>query len=160
MKIKEKNYFLTLFIISIALEVLCILSFVFGFIKMSQNGDINNNIFELIYMVVHLLIVFMAIYFCLMAYKNGSSIMRQLMYMRDHDRLISKTALVISLTLSLLGLGTCIYFTLALFMESIPTFNFPIMLLLILINSPLTVFIFGLAFFLYPLIINNLQKKK
>ena len=116
----------------------------------SGRENFNNNIFELIYMAVHLVILATAIIFSIQSLKQGSSFMNDLMY--DERKIVSKKAKIISLVFSFLGLFALIYSTLLFFKVDIPSFHFPLGLIIILINVGLAVFIIALFFYFYPII--------
>ena len=154
---KERNYILALFIGEIALVVLAVFSMVYAIVKIGEQGSMNNNFLELLYMGIHIVILVTALIFTKTALDKGSYIMRNLMYSQHGGR--SVTAMVIAGILSALGLGTAVYFALVLFGLPLPSWNFPIALLLDLVNSPLTLFYVGIFFLFFPFIGPKMLKK-
>lgn len=157
----EKNYLLSLLIVFIVIFVAGIGSMVYAFIVIFQQNSILNNILELIYMAVHLIAAFLGIYFSRAALRSGqgSNIMKTLMIDPRFNG-PSKMARIVAIVLSSVGLLAGTYFTLVLCGVPLPSFNFPIALVLDLINSPFTVFIIGLYFVFYPTIYIHQEKEK
>ncbi len=150
-KIKERNYFIITTAAIAFLMAVCIASFVICFVSMAKDGSVSNNIFEIIYLAFHFIVLFLGLYFAIIAIKNGSQFMKSLMFTRANQKVRSKTASIIALVLSIVGFVAFTYFFLALFVKQIPSFNFPIVLIYDLINTPLSLFIIGLLFYFYPI---------
>ena len=154
---QEKRYAMKIFVLTIFLFVLAIVSIVYACVSFFNGEPINNNIFELIFFIGHLFIVFMAAYFAFMAKNKGLYVLKKIMY--TEHKIKSQKALVIAIVLTVIAFLAFVYFTLAFFLPSLPRFNFPITLMLILINTPLTVWSLGLFFIFYP-VINEKEKNK
>lgn len=142
---KEKRYLIALFASLIVLAIMGIVSFVYTAAAIYQEGSMNNNILEFFYLGMHLVIVCAALIFSWNSLKTGSYIMRNLMYSKFGRR--STPALIISGTLALIGYAVCVYFALVLFHVPLPNFNFPIALIVDLVNSPLTLGVVATFFF-------------
>ena len=160
MKEIERKYLKSLFVVFIVLLVGSIFSLIYALVDIYKNETILNNILELLYMAVHIIILVMGLLFTLSAIRSnkGSHIMKSLM-ITPNTRLTSKPARAIAIIFSTIGLGTCIYFILVLCGMPLPYFHFPITLLLILVNSPFTLFIVGLYFIFYPYIFHKCLKE-
>ncbi len=160
MKRIEKNYLVSILVAFIALLAAGVFSFIYALINIYQNGTIMNNILELLYMAVHLIVCVMGIMFTIGTIKSneGSHFMKSLM-ISPKTKSASKPARIIAISLATLGLLIGIYFTLVLCGVPLPYFHFPIALLLDLVNSPFTMFIIGLFFIFYPNIYHRSLKE-
>lgn len=149
---KERKYVISLTLVFILLIIACAISFILGFVDMSEKDTLGSNIFELIYMTFHAIVLLVGLAFCIAHLKgNNYHIMRNLMYQEGYHQ-VSRTAIIIASILSGIGFLTGTYFALVLCGVPLPYLNFPIMLRLILVNTPFTVFIVGLFFIFYPLV--------
>ena len=157
-KEQEKKYATLIFIDTIFLMVISIAGFVYACYWFFHGESINNNIFEMIFYVGHLLILLFAMYFALMARKKGLVVIKSLMYKDTHGAR-STTALVIASVLSSLAFLAFCYFIVALFNVNLPRFNFPILLLVILVVVPLTVWTIGIFFVLHPILDRKYRNK-
>ena len=156
-KRRETIYATIILIVVIFLMILCIASFIYAVYTFSHGENINNNIFELIYMAFHFIVLFLAAYFALQARKNGLMFTKRIIY--DEHGYLSKVAFVVACVLTFIGFAVFVYFTLAFFIKDIPSFNFPVTLILDLINTPLTIFLIGLFFVLHPFVFKIERKK-
>ena len=102
---KEQNYFKLTFVTAVLLVVCTIVSFVILISAFSKGVEVaGNNVFELMYMAFHFLVVGLACVFSLRAIKdNKSIILNTLMYSQYHRR--SRPAMIIAATLATIGLG-------------------------------------------------------
>ena len=155
---KEQNYFKLTFVTAVLLVVCTIVSFVsliFAFSKGVESA--GNNVFELMYMAFHFLVVGLACVFSLRAIKdNKSIILNTLMYSQYHRR--SRPAMIIAATLATIGLGFFIYTLLVVLNVGVPHFNFPLGLNLDILNTALTLLLMGLIFFFYPILKGETNK--
>lgn len=151
-KSKERKYVTSLALIFIFLIVATIASIVYGFMEVARTNDFNNNVFELIYIVFHLIVCFTGLAFCI-AYLKGNNyhILKNMMYKYKTD-VISRPAMIIMSIFCFAGLATFIYFFLVLLNFAPVPFHFPIFLRLIMVNTPFTIFIVTLYFICYPLV--------
>lgn len=153
MKQKERYYVTSLAILLAVMIIACIISFVLGFKSVIENQSINNNIFEIIYMTFHLIFTAVCFIFCISALKGNSyHILRNMMYKRYNQELVSKPAMIIMGIFAAIGLATGVYFTLVLANVAPNPLDFPIFLRLILVNTPYTIFIIATYFICYPLV--------
>lgn len=145
---KEVRFLKTLFGLWIALGVLTLVSAVLSVASIYQENSINNNIFELIYMAVHLIAIGFAIMVTLNAFKKGSFILRGLTYGGNLG--VWKPIRYASAVLGLLGLAMTIYGILILLPLNVYSFSFPITLKWLLVDVGLFLFVLMAAFFLFP----------
>lgn len=151
MKKIEETYLKVLLAVFIVLLVGAIASLIYALVVIFQTDAILNNILELVYMGVHIIALVLGISFIYNALKSkkGSYIMKTLMIV-PNTKEASKRARIIAIILSSFGFLGGVYFTLVLCGTPLPYFNFPIALLLDLVNSPFSVCIVGLFFIFYP----------
>jgi len=155
---KEQNYFKLTFVTAVLLVVCTIVSFVILISAFSKGVEVaGNNVFELMYMAFHFLVVGLACVFSLRAIKdNKSIILNTLMYSQYHRR--SRPAMIIAATLATIGLGFFIYTLLVVLNVGVPHFNFPLGLNLDILNTALTLLLMGLIFFFYPILKGETNK--
>lgn len=155
---KEQTYFKLTFAIAVLLVISTIVSFVILVSAFSKGTEsAGNNVFELMYMAFHFLVVGLACVFSLRAIKDDKSIiLNTLMYNQFHRR--SRPAMIIATILSAIGLGFFIYALLVITNVGVPHFNFPLGLNLDILNTALTLFSMGLIFFFYPFIKGETNK--
>lgn len=153
----EKKYLKSLVLITISLTILFIISMVFGIIDVFKKQNINGYIFELLYAAFHLIVLGLAIVMIVIAIKHGSFFIKGLMT-DNGGKFANKKGQIISLILSTLSLLFCLYFTLVLFGVPLPYFNFPMILILLCINVSLLVFVYGIYFFMYPILFTKKKK--
>ena len=155
---KEQNYFKLTFVTAVLLVVCTIVSFVILISAFSKGIEVaGNNVFELMYMAFHFLVVGLACVFSLRAIKdNKSIILNTLMYSQYHRR--SRPAMIIAATLATIGLGFFIYTLLVVLNVGVPHFNFPLGLNLDILNTALTLLLMGLIFFFYPILKGETNK--
>ena len=161
MKRLEENYLKALFVVFAILLLAGLFSFIFAVSMAIEKGDGLNYLFELIYMVLHLMILGVGTTFAIatLKLKKGSQIMKSLMII-PNTTVRSRPATIIASVLSFLGFGTGIYFLLILFGLDLPHFTFPIALILILVNVSFTIFLVGLFFVFYPTVFHKCLKEE
>jgi len=142
---KEKGYLIAFFCSLIVLALIAVISFIYAAGKIYQEGSMNNNVLELFYLGIHFVILVTAILFCKNALTKGSYIMRTLMYSRYGRRSIF--ALVLTATFFFINCAVFVYFAAVLFGSGWPSFNFPITLIIDLVNTPLTAMVICFFFF-------------
>ena len=160
MKELERNYLKAMFVTFVIILLGAVVSLIYSLVIIFQTDAITNNILELLYMVIHIIAAFLGLSFVINALKSdkGSYIMKNLMH-KQGTTVPSVVARVVAIVLSTLGLFGGVYFSLVLAGVPLPSFHFPIALVLDLINSPFTVFIIGLYFIFYPFIYSKCQKE-
>ena len=150
---REKTYIKSFFAMIIILLILGIVSFVYSIVEIFNTQTLNNNIFELIYMGLHLIIVVFILMMTKSSLNKEESVVFKPLMMQKGDRFSNRKAQVIALILGIGGLFCAIYFFLVQIGVSLPKPNFPITLILDLVNSPLTVAILGFYSFFYPYVL-------
>ena len=155
---KEQNYFKLIFATAILLLLCTIASFVLLVVYFSKGLETpGNNVFELMYMSFHFLVVALIAVFSLRAIKSGESlILTTLMYDQHHQR--SKPARIIALVFAGLGFAFFTYELIVTVGVNAPHFTFPLGLRLDILNTTLTLFLMGLVFFFYQLIKGKTNK--
>ena len=118
--------------------------------------DFNNNIFELIYLAFHIIIVLSFTILAFKAITNGSIFIKQLTY---RYTVINIRARVISIIAATIGLGGTIYAILML-CNAAPSMSFPLGLKIDILNAGLTLLILGCIFILYPIVVKESKNKK
>lgn len=146
---KERHYLIALFSVIVFLLLLSLVSFVHAIRVIFDAKTMNDNILELIYLGMHVIILVTALLFTRNALNQGSYVMRNLMYSRYGQR--SRGALIISACFVVIGLATFLYFGLVFVGLDLPSWHFPIALILDLINVGLTLTLIGVFFFCFPL---------
>ena len=158
MKEPERKYFVVALLVSLFLVICTIFSFVFLFIKCTSGEEsFKNNIFEIIYMFFHFIVVGIASAFSLRAVQNGKSIILISLMYNQHHR-VSKPAKIISLVLSSAGLILFVYELLVVTKVNVPHFDFPLGLSLDILNVSITIFLMGIVFFFYDRIKGETNK--
>ncbi len=155
LKAKERKFFIALLITFSLLFVLGVVSFIYGIVTVINDGSFSNNVFETFYMGIHLIICAVLASLCVNALKRGSFVLKDLALV--NGQYLSKGWRIIGFIFVILGFVPFIYFLLILFGVPLFNFNFPLMLILDLINAPLTLCVMGLALIIYPYV--RLEKK-
>ena len=158
-KEQEKKYGTLIFILTIFLMVVSVAGFIYTCYWFFHGENINNNIFEMIFYVGHILILVFAIYFANNSRKKGLMAIKNLMYVNQYG-VKSKPAFVIAWVLTGFFFLVFGYFIVALFNINVPRLNFPILLLVSLVVVSLTVWTIGLFFGLHPIIDKKLRNKQ
>ena len=150
---REKGFFISFVIVLSLLVIFGGFSLTYSLIVVTKDNTILNNIFEIIYMIIHIIITMFALALGIKAIKDGSWVMRNLMYMREHDKIRSKMASTIAMLVMIFNVPIFVYSTLMVF-NVVPGFSsFP--LKMDLVNVALTVFTVALYFYLYPIIMDS-----
>ncbi len=145
---REVNFLHGLLAIWIILGVFTLFSTIYCIVDIWQNQSMNDNIFELIYMGIHLIVLVFLIMVTLSAFKRGSFIMRGLVYSAYEG--VSIPFLVVVGFIFLVGLFLFIYGLLIVIPTGVYDFKFPITLKWAILNAGLLlVFLMG-AFFSFP----------
>ena len=145
---KERSYFLLTLIVFVLLLCFAVFSLIYLFIKIGEEKSFTNNVFELIYMGVHIVMMVMGIIMTKEAMSKGSIIMRSLMYTKYGQ--VSIRARLISLAFMLMGLGLFVYGLLIILPLGLYDFSFPIALKWDMMNVGATIVITSFLFFLFP----------
>ena len=155
----EQNYFKLTFGVAAFLVLAAASSFIILIVSFTNGSeDVNNNIFEMIYMTFHLLVTALITVFALRAIKAQKSlILENLMYNSYHRK--SLPARIIAISLSAIGLGFLIYESLVLSQIGVAHFSFPLGLRLDILNAAITLLLMGLIFFFYPMVKGEINKK-
>ncbi len=154
---KERSFFtLMIFLFSF---LLLFASFTLGylFVAIGEEKSLTNNIFELIYLCLHIVMMVLGILLSNEAKRRGSNVMRSLMYSK-YGR-VSVPARVISLLFVALGLFLFIYALLLLLPVGLYDFSFPIALKWDMLNVGITIAVISFFFFLFPFLFPNEVKK-
>lgn len=157
-KEKERRFFLLLSILLIVVVVIGIATFAFAIVHIWKSNTFNNNIFEMIYMVFHLIIVFFAFAMAYKAINNGSFIMSELMYNRNNHNLKSNSASALALIFNIVSVLLFIYSLLAIIIPHLRIFNFPLALYVDVLNVSLAVFIVSMFFYIYPIYMKEIKE--
>lgn len=155
MRTIEKKYLKSLIFVTALLLVIYLVSLIYSVSLIIKEQNINPYIFELIYSAFHLIVLVFAMVLVYMAMKSGSFFMKGLMTLNGYGKNGNKKAQAVALTLSCISFLIFIYFLLVLFKVNLPYFNFPMILIMLIINTALLVFTYGLYFFLYPILVTN-----
>ncbi len=145
---KEVRFLHLLFAAWIVLTAFALISTVISIVEVWQTNTMNNNIFELLFMACHIILLVFLIMVTLNAFKKGSYIIRTLTYGAYEGaslffRFLSIFILVIGSALLVCGI-------LFLLPIGIHDFSFPITLKWAMVNSGATLLVLGLSFLLFP----------
>lgn len=157
MKKKERVYFQSLLIVTIFLTILFLVSMVYSINEIFENKSLNSCFFELVYSAFHLIVLGLAIILIIQALKGESFVIKGLMC-EGNGKARNIVGQVIALVLAGLSFIGFIYFTLVFFKVPLPYFNFPTILILLIINVSLLLVVYGVYFYIYPFII--IENKK
>ncbi len=149
---KEVRYFKWMFACAIILLLVGVASFAYSIYYIFAT-ETWKAFFELVYMCALLIAMVLLVVFTFQAIKKRKSqFMINLMF---NERGISKPALVISMTLAVIGWGFAVYFGLMFFKVAPLIFDFNDVLILAIFDTCLTLGVFGLYFFFYPIFIHK-----
>ena len=154
---KERKFFIVLGVLVAISILISFVTFAIAIINVWNSKSLMNNVFEIIYMAVHLIIAFFTFIMILKAVKAGSFIMKELMYNRNNHKLRSKTAAVIALIFFSVFLILLVYSFLCMINVPIPRLNFPFALFVDIFNVGLLVCIVSIAFYIYPFYMKEKQ---
>ena len=145
----ERRYLISLFVSICLLSGLYLASVIYFLVECFQgNEPFNNNIFELIYIGVHAIILAVAFSLSFKAIKNDPFILNSLTY--GEGKVKSKKASIIAIIFFFIGLAMFIYGLLLFLKVDIKDFGFPLGLKVILMNVGLFILILALYFYFYP----------
>ncbi len=150
---KERSYFTLLIFVFSSLILFAIVSLGYLFVKIGEEESLMNNVFELIYLGLHIVMMVMGIILSNEAKRRGSNVMRSLTYSR-YGR-VSMPARIISIAFILLGIALFTYALLLLFPIGLYDFSFPIALKWDMLNVGVSVAIIAFFFFLFPFLFPN-----
>ena len=149
---KEKKYFNMLFISTICLIVFFIISMVFAIKDIFNSQNINAYIFELLYAAFHLIVLGFAVILIIQSLKQGSFVIKGLMT-EVNGKVANKKGQVIALVIASLSFIVFCYFSLVWMGVNLYCFNFPLILILLIVNVSVLCLVYGLFFFFYPIVI-------
>ncbi len=156
---KERSYFILVLVTFALLLCFAIFSLFYLFVKIGEEKSFTNNVFELIYMGVHIVMMVMGIILSKEAINKGSNVMRSLMYTKYGQ--VSIRARVISLIFMAVGCGLFIYGLLIILPLGVYDFSFTTALKWDMVNVGLTIIIIAFYFFLFPFLLpSDLNKSK
>ncbi len=148
---KKETYFLrSLLATWILLGIFSIVSMVLCIIDIWQNETMNNNIFELIYMALHLVVLGFFIMLTINSFKRGSYFLRNISYSAHEG--ISIPVRVVSIIGFLFGIFLVTFGILFLTPSGVYDFNFPITTKWVMIDAGLVFIVLMGSFFLFPFV--------
>ena len=147
---KEKCFLGTLLALWIILGVSSIVFAVICIIDIFNNDTMNDNIFELIYMAVHLIVIGFFIMLTINSFKKGSYFLRNISYSSYEG--VSIPVRVVSIIGFVLGAALVVLGILYLSPLDIHDFNFPITTKYSMIDAGLLFIVLWGAFFMFPFI--------
>lgn len=160
MKKKERNYIILCLLLLLILCAFGIGSFIYTVTyHLDHTNDDAYSFLELLYLGVHIVYTILGIYFSLKALKSESMVMRTLMFDKTKGGRRSKTAGIVALVLSSIGLAMIIYEILCLCGIAYD-FSFGMALKMDILNAGLLLFIFGIVFFFFPFVAPYKNEKK
>ena len=145
---KEVRFLRLLFALWIILMAFGVVTTAISIADIWRSQTMNNNIFELLYMAFHLIVLGFFIMVTLNAFKKGSFILRGLSYGAYEGASLFVRAL--SIFIVAVGIALAVFGILFLIPNLLYDFSFPITLKWAMVNAGLTLLILGLAFFLFP----------
>ena len=152
MKSKEVKYFKSLLCVTIALVILFLISMIYSVSEIFENKNMNSVFFELIYSAFHLIVLGLVIILNIQAIQQKDSFIIKGLMTEGNGKAVNKVGQIISLVLASISFLITIYFSLVFFKVPLPYFNFPEILILLLINVSLLVSVYGVYFYIYPFI--------
>lgn len=147
---KEQNYMKFLLSSWIVLMIITFVSAVLCLIEIWQNETMTNNIFELLFMAIHLIVLGFFIMVTYTSLKSGSHIIRGLAY-SSHDG-VNIPLRIASIIIFLLGVALLVMGILYLTPSGVYDFKFPITLKWDMINSGLLLMVLMGNLFSFPFI--------
>lgn len=152
MKSREVKYFKSLLCVTIALVILFLISMIYSVIGIFESQNINSCFFELVYSAFHFIVLGFAVILIVHALKQKDSFVIKGLMTEANGRACNTVGQIISLVLASISFLITIYFSLVFFKVPLPYFNFPEILILLLINVSLLVSVYGVYFYIYPFI--------
>lgn len=150
---KETHFLHGLLAAWIALGILALVSIILSIIDIWQAQSMNDNIIELLFMGIHLVVIGFFIMVTISAFKKGSYIIRGLTYSAHEG--VSIPIRVASILIFSLGTFLFIYGLLILAPSGVYDFSFPITLKWAILNSGLLLMVLMTAFFAFPFLFAN-----
>ncbi len=150
---KETHFLHGLLAAWIALGILAIVSVALSVIDIWQAQSMNDNIIELLFMGIHLIVIGFFIMITISAFKKGSYIIRGLTYSAHEG--VSIPIRVASILIFALGAFLFIYGLLILIPSGVYDFAFPITLKWAILNAGLLLMVLMGAFFAFPFLFAN-----
>ncbi len=147
---KEQNYMKILLSSWIVLLIITVVSAVLCLTDIWQNETMTNNIFELLFMAIHLIVLGFFIMVTYTSLKSGSHIIRGLAY-SSHDG-VSIPLRIASIIIFSLGVALLVMGILYLTPSGVYDFKFPITLKWDMINSGLLLMVLMGNLFSFPFI--------
>ena len=147
---RERRYFISLTLATVVLVIIGIVSTVLFSINLVKTGQGGDNIFELVCYVFYFIILVTALGLTIRAITYGSLVIKAMMYQRNSEFAVSTPARVIVIIFGVISLGLFGYFFTSLFVPQMPVFNFPIVLIYLIVNASLTILVYSIFFYIYP----------
>lgn len=133
--------------ILVIIGIVSTILFSINLVKTGQGGD---NIFELVCYVFYFIILVTALGLTIRAITYGSLVVKAMMYQRNSEFVVSTPARVIVIIFGVTSLGLFGYFFTSLFVPQMVVFNFPIVLIYLIVNASLTILVYSIFFYIYP----------
>jgi len=148
---KENVLFIAMMVGEIMLFLLCGFSLIQCFVFGNFDEDLGGHIIEIIYLFIHLIATAIIFYLSFKAFKQGPSIMNNLMLDEDNNKITSK--LITSGILAVLFIAVAIYSTLHVSGLNMPLLDkLSIGLAHDLMNAGYLLFLIAASLFVYPFI--------
>lgn len=160
----QRKYYKGLLIIAIICTLFALASVVFGLIKVIHDNQFNNNIFELIYMACHIIVMAFLIVLSSAALKNKPFLLKGLTIKSNTE--VNNTAKFVGLGVGIFGVLFFAFSTLMMVGVIPNSFHFPTFLFLDMMNAAVTLIYVGFALFGFPhvylkdIILDNINNKK
>lgn len=147
---RERRYFISLMLATAILVIIGIVSTILFSINLVKTGQGGDNIFELVCYVFYFIILVTALGLTIRAITYGSLVVKAMMYQRNSEFAVSTPARVIVIIFGVISLGLFGYFFTSLFVPQMAVFNFPIVLIYLIVNASLTILVYSIFFYIYP----------
>lgn len=147
---RERRYFISLMLATAILVIIGIVSTILFSINLVKTGQGGDNIFELVCYVFYFIILVTALGLTIRAITYGSLVVKAMVYQRNSEFAVSTPARVIVIIFGVISLGLFGYFFTSLFVPQMPVFNFPIVLIYLIVNASLTILVYSIFFYIYP----------
>ena len=148
----DSKFFLVYTILEALSFIATIVLFVISIASIIKNKSLNNELFELVYFGIHIIIHFMALAFTFKAIKNESFIIKSLAYNRYSEHQRSRGATIICSVFIALFMGLLTYSILIYTNSNIYDFHFTPTLKLVIIAVSVFMIISLSSFIIYPFI--------
>lgn len=147
---KERKYFYSLMVSNAILIVIFLITIISSIVTLFNDKKLNDCFFEVIYAAYHFIVLGFALILEMKALRDDSFVIKGLMTI--NGKVKNKTASIIALVIALVGTILFILFSLMHFNVLATPFNFPEILVLLIINVSLFLTVYGFYFFFYPMI--------